>query len=50
VPSQYYDFAVIDGNTFKVDNNCMYLDYPLNILCSGSSGSRIFEISLLGRW
>lgn len=50
VPSQYYDFAVIDGNTFKVDNNGMYLDYPLNILCSGSSGSRIFEISLLGRW
>lgn len=50
VPQQYYDFSVLSDNTFKVENTGMYLDYPLNILCSGNSGSRIFEISLLGRW
>lgn len=50
VPNSNYTFSTLSGNTFNVTNNEMYLDYPLNILCSGSSGSRIFEISLAGEW
>ena len=50
VPNSYYAFSTLSPNTFSVTNNTMYLDYPLNILCSGSSGSRIFEISLAGGW
>jgi hypothetical protein len=50
VPNSYYAFSTLSPNTFSVTNNAMYLDYPLNILCSGSSGSRVFEISLAGGW
>ena len=50
VPNSNYTFSTLSANTFNVTNNTMYLDYPLNILCSGSSGSRIFEISLSGEW
>jgi len=50
VPNNNYTFSTLSANTFNVTNNTMYLDYPLNILCSGSSGSRIFEISLSGEW
>lgn len=50
VPTDHYTFTVIDDNTFSVINNEMFLDYPLTINCSGSSGSRTFDISLMGAW
>jgi hypothetical protein len=50
VPVENYTFSAIDGNTFAVSNTTMYLDDSLNILCSGSSGSRIFPVFLRGAW
>lgn len=50
VPVDHYTFSTLTANTFSVTNNEMYLDYPLSILCSGSSGSRIFDVSLKGLW
>ena len=50
VPTDHYTFAVIDDNTFSVVNNEMFLDYPLTINCSGSSGSRTFDTYLMGAW
>jgi hypothetical protein len=50
VPLSYYLFTPMTINTFQVTNNGMFLDYPLQILCSGSSGSAIFEVSLMGEW
>jgi len=50
VPTGNYSFATIDENTFSVENTTRYLDYPLAVLCSGSSGSRIFNIDLRGDW
>lgn len=50
VPIDHYAFSSLTANTFSVTNNEMYLDYPLNVLCSGSSGSRVFPVSLRGAW
>jgi len=50
VPVGHYTFTTIDENTFSVLNNEKYMDYPLSVLCSGSSGSRIFDIELRGDW
>lgn len=50
VPIDHYTFTTLTNNTFSVLNNEKYLDYPLEILCSASSGSRIFEIELRGDW
>jgi hypothetical protein len=50
VPTDHYTFATIDNNTFSIINNEIFLDYPLTINCSGSSGSRTFDISLMGAW
>jgi hypothetical protein len=50
VPLANYYFNVLSGNEFSVTNNLMYLDNSLNILCSGSSGSRIFPVVLRGAW
>ena len=50
VPTDHYTFATIDDNTFSVVNNEMFLDYPLTINCSGSSGSRTFDALLMGAW
>jgi hypothetical protein len=50
VPVANYTFSAVDGNTFAISNITMYLDDSLNILCSGSSGSRIFPVSLRGAW
>lgn len=50
VPVNHYTFTTLSNNTFSVVNNEMYLDYPLIILCSGSSGSRTFQIDLAGSW
>ena len=50
VPVDHYVFATISDNSFSVVNNEKYLDYPLAVLCSGSSGSRVFDVSLRGDW
>lgn len=48
VPTSNYTFSVIDGNNFSVVNKVKYLANTLDILASGSSGSRIFNIGLRG--
>lgn len=50
VPADHYTFATLSNNTFSVVNNEKYVDYPLAILCAGSSGSRVFDINLRGEW
>jgi len=50
VPVDHYTFNVLSNNTFSIKNNEMYLDYPLVILCSSSSGSRTFQVELVGGW
>jgi len=50
VPTDHYMFNVIDDNSFRIDNLEKYLDSNLNILCSGSSGSRILNLELRGAW
>jgi len=50
VPTSNYTFSTLTPNTFGVVNNERYMDYPLSILCSGSSGSRIFDVTLSGAW
>ncbi len=50
VPVDNYVFTAMTPNTFFVQNVSTYLDYPLSILCSGSSGSRIFDVTLAGAW
>jgi hypothetical protein len=50
VPATKYTFAQVDGNNFELMNNAMYMDHTLDILCSGSSGSRILNMELRGAW
>jgi len=50
IPTNHYIFTSLTANTFSVTNNEIYTDSSLDILCSGSSGSRIFPISLKGAW
>jgi hypothetical protein len=50
VPVANYSFSAIDGNNFYVINNAKWLNDKLDILCSGSSGSRILGIELKGAW
>lgn len=50
VPSDHYIFNILGANSFSVVNNEKYVDYPLSIICSASSGSRIFDIELMGAW
>jgi hypothetical protein len=50
VPVNHYIFTPLTANTFSVTNNEIYTDNSLDILCSGSSGSRIFSVNLRGGW
>jgi hypothetical protein len=50
VPVDHYTFSVIGGNSFSVVNNEKYLNDTLDILCSGSSGSRVLNLQLKGAW
>jgi hypothetical protein len=50
VPVDHYSFSTLTNNTFSVTNNEMFTDYPLIVLCSGTSGSRTFDVSLQGAW
>jgi hypothetical protein len=50
VPIDHYSFSTLSANTFSVTNNEVFLDYPLVINCSGSSGSRTFDVNLRDLW
>lgn len=50
VPADHYSFSPIDSNSFYVINNAKYLEDSLDVLCSGSSGSRLLNINLRGAW
>ena len=50
VPSAQYTFTEIDGNSFSVKNDDMYLDDPLTIIASNGSLVKNIEIELLGAW
>lgn len=50
VPTDNYTFSVVDGNNFTVTNNERYFGDTLDILSSGSSGSRIINLNLRGDW
>ena len=51
VPNSKYTLTQIDGNNFSIENNEMFLDYPL-ILTLTSSGSvtKNLSIELKGAW
>jgi len=50
VPTSYYTFISIDGNSFSVENITKYLDSPLLIDCVSGAYSRQFSIVLRGAW
>lgn len=50
VPTDHYSFSAIDGNKFYVVNHERWLENTLDVLCSGSSGSRILNVNLRGAW
>jgi hypothetical protein len=50
IPTDHYSFSAIDNNSFYVVNHEKYLEDSLDILCSGSSGSRLLSINLRGAW
>jgi len=50
IPKDKYLFSIIDGNSFSITNYSKYLESPLSVLCSGSSGSSSINIKLKGAW
>ena len=50
IPATNYAFSVIDGNKFSIVNKSKWLQNTLDIVCSGSSGSRILNYELKGVW
>ena len=50
VPADHYLLTTMGANSFAVNNLEKYLDSTLDITCSGSSGSRVLNLSLRGRW
>jgi hypothetical protein len=50
VPTDHYSFSAIDANSFYVINHEKYPEGTLDILCSGSSGSRVLNLELRGAW
>lgn len=50
VPSNKYTLTVIDGNSFSIKNNYMYLDYPLVLNLTSGLISDTLEIELRGAW
>jgi hypothetical protein len=50
VPANKYTMTTLNGNSFSIKNNEMYLDYPLII--TATSGSNVATISneLRGAW
>jgi hypothetical protein len=50
VPVSNYTMTTLTSNSFSLVNNEKWLDSPLSVICSGSSGSRILDIELKGKW
>jgi len=50
VPNIYYQFDIIDGNSFKITNLQMYLSNPLRINCISGLENKDFYIDLKGLW
>lgn len=50
VPTSNYIFSQETGNSFSIYNLQRYGEATLDILCSGSSGSRILNLELRGDW
>lgn len=50
VPADNYTFAVIDDNNFSITNHERWFYDTLDIVASGSSGSRIINLNLRGNW
>jgi hypothetical protein len=50
VPVANYQMTTLTGNTFSLVNNQAWLDDTLDIVCSGSSGSRVLNIELRDKW
>jgi hypothetical protein len=50
VPVDHYLLTTMSANSFAVNNLEKYLDSTLDITCSGSSGSRVLNLELRGRW
>lgn len=50
IPSEYFTFSVINGNSFSITNKQAYYAEPLTIHCV--SGTRIYDLSinLTGAW
>lgn len=48
VPIKNYSFNIINGNSFSLANNKMYMDYPVIIRCSDGERENIISISLRG--
>jgi hypothetical protein len=50
VPVTNYTFSTLTPNSFSIVNNERWLDDTLNVVCSGSSGSRVLNLELRGKW
>lgn len=50
VPSENYEFNVIDGNNFSIYNIEKYLDDVLTVQCTSGIHIKNFEIELRGMW
>jgi len=50
VPSDNYTFTVIDGNTFKIENDEMFLTDTLDVRCVSGLNSNTFSFRLRGAW
>jgi hypothetical protein len=50
VPVANYTMTTLTGNSFSLVNNQAWLDNTLDIIASGSSGSRILNIELKDKW
>lgn len=50
VPIDHYTFLPLSGSSFFLANGEAYLDHTLDILVSGSSGSRILNFELRDKW
>lgn len=48
VPSKYYEFSQIDGLSFSIKNNYMYMKEPISVQCSCNEKVQIFNIWLVG--
>jgi len=50
IPTANYTFSTIDGNSFSVKNDEMYLDDPLSIVATSGSNIKTINLMLRGAW